>query len=118
MNLGGLPSEELILDGEIGRNLMTIFVQELEQKEATRNHKMLPIKEVPGPQLLRRLPQQDNLPVQRQYFILHTLEAGSLIRTFIHYNDYCSHKIEKQAGERNNQTSGLLNVQSPCLKLG
>ena len=55
MNLGGLPSEELILDGEIGRNLMTIFIQpELEEKEATRNHKMLPIKEVPGPQLLRR----------------------------------------------------------------
>ena len=78
---------------------------------------MLPIKEVPGPQLLKRLPQQDNIPVQRQYSILHTLEAGSLIRTFIYYNDYCSHKIEKQAGERNNQTSGLLNVQSPYLTL-
>ena len=25
---GGLPSEELILDGETGRNLMTIFIQQ------------------------------------------------------------------------------------------
>ena len=28
VNLGGLPSEELILDGETGRNLMTIFIQQ------------------------------------------------------------------------------------------
>lgn len=57
----------------------------------------------------RHLPHQDNLPEQRQYSIVHTLEAGALIRTFIH----SSHKIEKQAGERNNQTSGLLKVQPP-----
>ena len=28
VNPGGLPSEELILDGETGRNLMTIFIQQ------------------------------------------------------------------------------------------
>ena len=66
----------------------------------------------------RHLPHRDKLPLQWQYSIVHTREAGALIRTFIHNNDYCSHKIEKQAGERNKQTSGLLKVPSPYWKLG
>ena len=65
----------------------------------------------------RHLSHWDNLPACPQHS-LHTLEAGSLFRTFIHWHDYCCHKIENQPCERDNQTSQLLKTQSPLLKMG
>lgn len=38
------------------------------------------------------------------------------IKTFIYWDDYCRHKIEKQLCERNNQTSELLKIQSSLVK--
>lgn len=65
----------------------------------------------------RNLPHQGNQPVctSAKFYSTHP-GAGSHNQNLCHWDDYCSHKIERQLSERNNQTFGLLTIQSPLLK--